>query len=240
MIKIGNCGWSYLNARRYFGNDWNNKFLSKLQAYAGLFDLVEINSTFYKIPKTKTAERWREEVDEINPGFEFTVKAPQIITHRDRFSSNKSFEAFEQIKEICKTLKAKILVFQSPASFKPNNENIKAVNKFFNKIDREGLIFVWEVRWERDWKKDIVTKVFSALDLNQCVDPLRQDCFFCKNLLYYRLHGFGRPMYNYTFTDDELEKIKDKSMSKKPVYVLFNNVSCYEDALRFKKILNES
>ena len=237
MIKIGNCGWSYLNAKNYFGESWEKQFKTKLQAYVKLFNLVEINSTFYRIPKVKTAEKWRKEADEINPEFEFTIKVSQIITHKDKFSSEKSFQAFTRMKEIANVLRAKILLFQSPTSFRPTKENLEKVKNFFEKIKREDLILVWGVRWRDSWTPEIVKNFFSSLDINQCVDPLRQECFYYKDLLYYRLHGFGQPMYNYQFSDEELKRVAEKCKEK--TYVLFNNGTCYEDALRFKGIMTQ-
>jgi uncharacterized protein YecE (DUF72 family) len=235
-IKIGTCGWSYLNARNYFG-DWKEKFVSKLQAYAKLFDLVEINSTFYRIPKISTVEKWRKEVDAINPDFEFTIKCSQLITHKDPFGKNAEF-VFGRMLEIAKKLRAKVLLLQSPSSFKPTEENLQKAGKFFNKIKRNDFILVWEVRWAENWTEDIVKRLFGKFCINQCVDPLRQEVFHAENVIYWRLHGFGHPMYNYDFSDEELKKIAEKvSREKKPHYVLFNNAGCYADALKFKKMI---
>jgi uncharacterized protein YecE (DUF72 family) len=238
MIRIGNCGWSYLNVKKYFEN-WEETFESKLQAYAKLFDLVEINSTFYRIPKLTTVEKWREQVDKINPKFEFTIKCSQIITHKDRFNSDLSIRTFDTMKEIANILRAKILLFQSPGSFKPAEENFERVKKFFKKIDRENFVLVWEVRWKKDWTPEIVKKLFSDLEINQCVDPFRQDCYYSKDLIYYRLHGFGKPsMYNYQYSDQELKALARRIKKEKmPVYILFNNSTCYEDGLRFRNFL---
>lgn len=236
MIKIGNCGWSYLNADNYFPQ-WEKKFASKLQVYAKLFELVEVNSTFYRIPKLSTAKKWREQADEVNEKFEFTVKVSQLVTHRNPFGK-QAFWAFDRMKEIAGELRAKILLFQSPASFKPSKENIDKSKKFFGKIDREGLTLVWEVRWAKDWGEEVVKRLFPELEVNQCVDPFRQNCFYSKDLVYYRLHGFGRPsIYNYDFSERELKELADKvKKEKKPVYVLFNNTACYENGLKFKEM----
>jgi len=239
MIKVGNCGWSYLNAKQYFGDEWKDKFLSKLQAYAKLFSLVEINSTFYRIPKITTAQRWRKEVDMVNPDFEFTIKCNQITTHKDKFSSSTSIWAFNQMKQIARALRTRILLLQSPASFKPTKDNLDKVKKFFKKVKREDFVLVWEVRWQKDWTPEIVKELFSELEINQCVDPFRQDCFFSKDVIYYRLHGLGKPsMYNYQFSDEELRQLSEKVKGKKDYYILFNNTTCYEDALKFNKILS--
>jgi uncharacterized protein YecE (DUF72 family) len=56
-IHVGCCGWSYLNEKE-FGDLLARNYTSKLQAYAQLFDCVEVNSTFYRIPRVSTAEKW--------------------------------------------------------------------------------------------------------------------------------------------------------------------------------------
>ena len=92
------------------------KYSTKLQAYAQLFDAVEINSTFYRLPRVSTAQKWRSKADAVNPKFEFTVKAYQGITHLHRFMG-ESTSLFTQLKEICRTLETSVVLFQSPASF---------------------------------------------------------------------------------------------------------------------------
>lgn len=239
MIKIGCCGYSYL----YPGNfikDWKKKYKSKLQAYVSLFDSVEINTTFYRIPKFSTAEKWRREADEINKKFEFTVKASGIITHTDKFGG-RSFWAFEQMKEICKRLKARILLLQSPVSFAPTDKNIEKMKKFFKKIKRGKLILTWEPRGKWWKNEDLIKEVCKKFNLINCVDLFRnKPQYFGKNkIAYFRLHGFGKPsMYSYNFSDKELKELKNKikKLKVKNVYVMFNNSWCYENGLKFKKL----
>ncbi len=239
-VKIGCCGWGFFQAKNFFGNDWKTVFKSRLQAYAKLFNVVEVNSTFYKLPKLSTAENWRDQALSVNKNFEFTVKVFRGITHTHKFSS-ESFELFENVKKIAKALKSKILLFQTPASFKPSKHNVGLLEKFFLNIDRDGFIIVLEVRWHDTWKKQLVYKLFKKLDLEQSIDCLRQDFSFNKKLFYYRLHGFGKPMYNHKFSNQELKKIKTIIVKNKkkgiPSYVFFNNYYMYEDALTFKKML---
>jgi uncharacterized protein YecE (DUF72 family) len=54
-----------------------------LAAYAARLPAVEINATFYRMPRESTLAGWRAEVP---PGFVFALKAPQRITHRKRLS----------------------------------------------------------------------------------------------------------------------------------------------------------
>ncbi len=235
MIKVGCCGYSYFRPSQYYGDSWRKKFKSVLSAYASKFNLVEINSTFYKIPQVKTAEKWLTEAREINKNFEFTVKAFQQITHIDKFAG-KSLEIYSKMKEICSALEAKILLFQSPAGFKPIEENVKNIRKFFMKANRGKLIFAWEPRGDW-WKKvDLIKEICEELDIICCVDPLRNS-YPWQKIAYFRLHGFGKPtMYNYKFSAEELKKVKSLAKNFKESYVLFNNIYMYEQALEFSKL----
>lgn len=242
MIVIGNCGYSYMRPAEFFGEDWKEKFKSVLQAYSKLFSSVEINSSFYRIPKVSTAEKWKKEADEINKDFIFTVKASQIITHIDKFSG-RSFWAFDQMKEICKALKARILLLQSPASWNPSDDNIKKMEKFFKKIKRENLILTWEPRGKWWDNPELIKEICKKFDIVNCVDPFRNvpQYFGKERITYFRLHGFGRPsMYNYNFSEEELKDLKDniEALKVNEIYIMFNNAFCYQNALEFEKIIS--
>lgn len=239
MIKIGCCGLGF-SASQHFGENWKQKYSSRLQAYATKFPVIEINTSFYRIPSLKVAKAWREEVDAVNKDFEFTLKVFQGITHADRFATRKSIQWFNEMKKVARVLRSKILLFQSPASFKPTEQNLKKVEKFFRAIDRDKLKLAWEVRWQDSWPQSVVKTLFSKLKLNQCVDPFRFDFCYAKDFVYYRLHGMGTfSMYSYKFTDKDFKILKPKLKSRKPVYVLFNNVWMFEDALRLARSLSK-
>lgn len=236
-IKVGACGWNYLSPERFLKPTGKE---SLLESYAKLFDLVEVNSTFYRLPRKTTPAKWRNEVDKLNKNFEFTLKVPKVITHTHKFSPEADW-AFESIKEIGRVLRSKILLFQTSAYFTPSKENIKKLRDFFKRNKREDFTLVLEVRWADKWTREIVFPLFEELELEQCVDPLRQDWLYNKRITYFRLHGFGSSMYNYAFTYEEIERIKKiaehESNSGKEVYILFNNANCYEDGLKLKSIL---
>jgi uncharacterized protein YecE (DUF72 family) len=52
-----------------------------LPRYAELFDTVEMNATFYRLPTPESVERWR---DAVPPGFVFAVKGSRYLTHLKR------------------------------------------------------------------------------------------------------------------------------------------------------------
>jgi uncharacterized protein YecE (DUF72 family) len=241
-VKVGTCGWGYLRPRDFGIEDWRTKFKTKLQCYVSLFKLVEVNSTFYKIPKFSTAERWRDEADEIDKEFEFTVKASQIITHKDKFRSKESIAAFDAMKGICKALRAKLLLLQTPASFKADQENIKSLKRFFKKVKLNGLRIVFEVRG-KSWSDEIVKELFQELDLVHCVDIFAREplTFSGNKILYLRLHGSppGDRMYYYEYNQKDLNWLKEKvrRIKAREKYVLFNNIWMYSSAREFLKLV---
>lgn len=241
-IIVGCCGWSYFRPKE-FSDKLVRPYGSTLRAYAQLFGAVEVNSTFYRIPQTSTAERWYREATEVNRRFLFTVKAYQAITHVYRFGK-QSVRFFDQIKAVAKQLHAPIVLFQSPASFQPSAANIKKMSVFLSHIERGRLLLAWEPRGRWFDHPDAIEEVCRAHRLMVCVDPFRNEPTFPSNRhnAYFRLHGFGRPsMYRYDFSRKELEDlgamIKSLPPSVKRAYIFFNNVACYQNALEFARMV---
>ncbi|MEM3730240.1 MAG: DUF72 domain-containing protein [Candidatus Bathyarchaeia archaeon] len=223
MIKVGCCG-----------------FPTSMKKYFESLMLVELNNTFYQYPRPETVEGWRNKAPE---NFEFTVKAHQDISHKAKMQINPgSIKAFEQMKQICKTLKSKVLLFQTPGSFRP--DRLVDAAKFFEGISRENLVFVWETRgasWETPETYKRLGEVLEKLNVTHVTDPLRIEPAYTGEIAYFRLHGLGEQMYYYQHSDMELQRLWNvvSSYERKcrEVYVLFNNLSMFDDALRFKQFL---
>jgi len=110
--------------------------------YYECFDLVEINRTFYKHPKTPTVKKWREEAPK---GFEFTVKANKVISHECKLEAkNSCINGFKQMRTICKILRVGILLIRTAATFTP--DKMHTAEGFFRKIPRNQLTLLWETR----------------------------------------------------------------------------------------------
>lgn len=215
--------------------------------------LLEVQKTFYKPMMQATAGKWRERASK---DFEFTVKAWQLITHPpssptyrkagvqvdnvDQYGSFKPtkpvFDAWDVIRERCKALATNVVVFQSPKSFNENKANMENLRAFFGSIERD-MKFVWE---PRGWQHKTIKTICDELDLVHAVDPFANDPV-THDLAYFRLHGSppGERMYRYKYTDDDLRQLYDKCEGYSQVYVLFNNDSMYEDALRFMEITKQ-
>ncbi|RFZ91253.1 DUF72 domain-containing protein [Mucilaginibacter conchicola] len=96
---------------------------SRLTYYASLFNSVEINSSFYRIPLARTVRRWSEEVPE---DFVFTFKLHRSVTHSlpGRFDMG-SLDAFMQAAG--STSKRACLLVQLPPKFGPDLRGLSAL-----------------------------------------------------------------------------------------------------------------
>lgn len=187
MIKVGCCGYP-----------------TSMKKYHESFDLVELNRTFYVYPQMSTVTGWRER-SPVN--FEFTIKAHQDISHKCRFEIKPSIQAFEQMKRICEALKARILLIQTPGSFRPVNLN-DAI-EFFHNVEREDLTIVWETRgpnWGKPGTRAILENILKTVDVPHVVDPFISTPAYSSNITYFRLHGTGK---NSTTTSIQMTNLKD-------------------------------
>ncbi|MEP6719563.1 MAG: DUF72 domain-containing protein [bacterium] len=247
--------------------------------YVELFSCVEVQQTFYQPSAIATLERWRAAAP---LDFEFVLKAWQLITHDAKSPTYRRLkkklsevekqeagyfrptaivkEAWEVTLACANALKAKTILFQCPASFKPTKESISNLKNFFAgteraDIDGGALNLCWEPRG--DWDPKVVQNLCEELHLWHVVDP-----FVSKSVtpdkLYYRLHG--KNGWRYEYDEAELRELAQKiagwqfearasatrssSVHDSPLpihepYVFFNNVRMIQDASRFQAIIQE-
>jgi uncharacterized protein YecE (DUF72 family) len=234
-IRIGCCGWS--EAQKDYYRD---------------FDMVEVQETFYQPGRIEKYEKWRNAAP---AGFEFSIKAWQLITHEpssptyrklrtmipaaknSRYGSFRPtvevFAAWEVMDMIAQALAAKTILFQTPSSFAPTPDNKRNLRAFFKKIDRRDYLLCWEPRG--DWPDPDVRRICGDLDLAHCVDPFKSRPMHGR-VRYFRLHG--RPGYNlrYRYEEDDLRQLLGM-IGRKTVYVLFNNLNMLRDARQFKRLI---
>lgn len=253
MIKLGCCGWSYFRVNDFLEDyrdvnpeekDWKEIYDHKVQAFADFFHLVEVNNTFYNLPQVKTAKKWKRLAREVNDDFEFTVKASKVITHKDRFASNKSVEKFKEVKTIAQALDSQLILLQTPPSFGPSQENKEDLDSFFSQIDRGNFKLVWEPRGDWEQNKGKIKDFCAEHDLIHCCDPFKLLPARETEISYLRLHGKppGDEMYKYTFKKKDLKKL-EKLLGKieaEKKYLLFNNYNMYEDLKKFDEVRKEN
>jgi uncharacterized protein YecE (DUF72 family) len=231
---VGCCGFALAQAR-----------------YFQAFRLLEVQQTFYQPPRLATLLRWRAAAPQ---GFEFTMKAWQLITHEpssptyrrlrvpipeSRHGRYGSFRCTDEVLaawratlEAAQALQATAIVFQCPASFTPSAAHVRNLRAFFRAITKDGAGFrlCWEPRG--DWDRRKVLELCEELGVSLAVDPFHSEPL-PPGWRYFRLHGIGG--YRYSYTHDDLRRLLDWCEGE--VYCLFNNVTMADDAQRFLMLL---
>ena len=232
IIQTGCCGFAEAQA-----------------SYFRHFPCVEINSTFYQLPKLATAARWRAAAP---ADFQFCLKAWQVITHRSssptykrtrldshdaqqcgHFGFNATIRwAWDETFAVAQELQAAVVVFQCAASFGQTKENIAHLKCFFEKAKRGKLLFGWEPRGA--WETEQIQALCRELDLVHVVDPFKIPPPVTGKIQYFRLHGVIGTRHKYT--DEELGRLREFCRAKPKTYCLFNNLSMIKDARRFMAV----
>lgn len=210
-IKIGCTGWSY--------EGWSGTFYPKslqnsywLKYYSKIFDITEINSTYYRVPSKFLAKKW----DYDTPShFRFTAKFPRTITHEKRLDNVKS-DVAEFLSEMS-PLKNKIFgfVIQLPPSL-PFDEARSRLLELFEYLPK-NYRYPIEGRHE-SWFSDEAIQFLC--EQNQClvwneVKGISNPTKITSDYVYLRLIGdrsipdseFGRVIKN---NDDKITKWAQK------------------------------
>lgn len=237
-IFIGTSGWSY--------NHWKDIFYPKevkntdwLSFYSKTFNSVEINNTFYNLPKEDIFESWRESV---SPGFVFSVKASRYLTHirglrGEKDSVNLFFKRVAFLQN-----KLGPILFQLPPKF----DDKDTFKKFLGFLPKH-LKIVFEFR-NKSW---YTKEVFDLLKKHRCIFCIHDNVqapspfWTTGNIAYIRMHG-AEGNYSGKYSEKELllfsERIKGIEGKVNEVYCYFNNdVNGFavENALLLKKLLGQ-
>lgn len=120
-LFVGTSGYSYKEWRgSFYPQDLPEKQM--LHFYGQQFSTVEINNTFYRMPRPSVLEAW---VHEVPPDFRFELKAPQRITHLLRLKN--AAESVGYFLKVAETLKNHLgaLLFQLPPNLKKDAPRLR-------------------------------------------------------------------------------------------------------------------
>jgi len=215
----GACGWNYWHWRGIFypeelrSWDW-------LKHYAGVFDTVEINASFYRLPERKTFERWRKSTPD---GFVFAVKASRYLTHVKKLADPE--EPLERLLEASGGLGEKRgpILFQFPPNWGIDLPRLEA----FLKLLPAGLRTAFEFRndtWHRDDLWSLLARYGAAycmMDSPGLPLHVKQTADFS----YVRMHSGGEATHG-NYTEKALKTWAERIgglLEGGDVYVYFNN-----------------
>jgi uncharacterized protein YecE (DUF72 family) len=170
-----------------------------LPYYSQVFNYVEIDSTFYNIPRELMVKNWNKRTPD---NFRFTAKFPKIITHEKKFKNvQKDLELFYKRME---PLKDKILslLIQLPPSYKLKEglDDFRSHDFFFEGDFRYAV----EVR-HSSWFSDLAYNFFKNNNISMVwsqMDRLRTPTVVTSDFVYLRLIGDRR------LADDQFGKIQ--------------------------------
>lgn len=225
-LRIGCSGWGY--------KDWLGPFYPKataqsdyLKFYSRVFDTVEIDSSFYRIPNAAMIANWSAGVPE---GFSFTAKLPKRMTHDKHLVGVENDLAYFQkvMKGFGKHLGS--VVAQMPPSFK-YEKDVEGLKDFLGLIDK-GIRYAIEFRHKSWFRNDIYKllrdyNVSMAWSINQYLETPTE---LTADFLYLRFLG-DREITQFTgIQKDQSEqmkkwvgKIEEQKDSFSDGFVFFNN-----------------
>ncbi len=170
-LRAGSSGFSY---KEWKGNFYpaTAKPAEFLKLYSAQIDTVEINATFYRMPKASVLEGWATQVPE---GFTFVLKASQSITHRSKLENVDDNVAY--LWNVAQSLGARLgpILFQLPPFLRRDDDKL---DRFLNALPKD-MRAVIEFR-HRSWFDDAVfTRLrdhgaalcFSDTDPKDAEDP---------------------------------------------------------------------
>lgn len=218
---IGCAGWTVAKEHAHL---FPNKG-THLERYAQFFNAVEINATFYRLPKADTVEKWREMVP---PDFRFAVKLSREITHNSRLKDLTNLPLFLERMGLLQEKLGPVLV-QLPPSLSYQEET--AVHFFTELRKLYNGIVVFEPRhvsWFNEPVEDMLTGFsISLVAADPPYSPQGTVPGAWPGLAYFRLHGSPK-LYYSEYDEAYLEELKSKVQAleqQAPVWVIFDNTA---------------
>lgn len=207
--------------------------------YAEYFDTVELNNSFYRLPKLGQFAEWR---DSAPKNFLFAVKASRFITHNLKLKNPKN--AVDNILSRAEELGPKLgpVLFQLPPRWTKNAERLDEFLGGLPKYHR----YVFEFR-EASWHCDEICSILRRYNAAYCIHEIagfHTDLTITADFTYVRLHGPGQGKYEGSYTDAQLRRwaaqIREWGERLKAVYIYFDNDQggfAAANALRLKELV---
>jgi len=219
-IRIGCSGWIYRHWRGLF---YPEKMAQRLwyAHYAETFDTVELNTSFYHLPKPETFTKW---CDQAPAGFRYAVKAPSFITHMKKLKdcAEPVDEFLRRARNLCDTIGP--ILYQLPPRW---GCNVERLEEFVALLPRD-LVHVFEFR-EKSWLCEQVLALLDRSGVSFCahdMPDLKTERWAAGPIAYVRFHG-GVGKYWGRYTDEALlawtDWIVAEAEAGRDVWCYFNN-----------------
>ena len=223
-VRIGCSGWNYdhwrngvFYAPRLPANEW-------LRVYAKRFETVEVNATFYRLPRRDTVARW---VVQSPADFTFAVKVSRYLTHIVRLRDTAKHLALllDRIEPLVRSPKLGALLWQLPPTFARDDERLAASLADFPPHLRHAIEFRHE-SWFADEVLELLRRHGVALVIADGPKVRRfQRHELTADFAFVRLHHGARGRRG-NYSETELEEWADRIdgwAANGDVYAYFNN-----------------
>jgi len=243
---IGLSGWSYPGWEEKFYHQKLNG-LEQLRFYGTQFNTVEINYSFYHIPKAQTFTAWASVVPK---DFRFSVKLHRMFTHDNYLILTDDLPIkLKTFLDHAGAMGEKFaaLLVQTPKSLPYDLERLRLFLQQLSKVTKALLYtprVVFEFRneqWLQQTTYDVLEEFKAGLVISQSSRyPIAKEA--TSNILYFRFHG-PEKMFDSSYTETQLSEHKkfiDGHTSVKDFFAYFNNTmhgQAIDDARKFKSIL---
>ena len=185
QLFIGCSGWSYTSWQGpFYPTNLDNKLW--LSYYSQVFNYVEVDSTFYRIPNQLMVKNWARRTPE---DFRFTAKFPKVITHDKKFKNvEKELSLFyDAMKPLRNKLLALLIQFPPYVKITEGLEALEQYDFFFD----DSFRYAVEVR-HPSWFSDLAYNFFSNNNIcmvwNQ-LDKIQSPPIVTTDFVYLRLIG---------------------------------------------------
>jgi len=210
------CGTSGFSYKEWKGSFYPEKHPDKemLSFYAGQLSAVEINNTFYRMPKENVLQAWSEKVPD---NFRFSIKASRKITHFKRLKEAQ--DECDYLFKVVRSLESKLgcILFQLPPNLKIDTDRLKT----FIELIPNDLKAAFEFR-HQTWLTDEIYQILNskncALVITETDEAPEAKFTETADWTYLRLR---RTQYSNNELTDRMEKIKQSNW--KDSFVFFKH-----------------
>jgi uncharacterized protein YecE (DUF72 family) len=220
-VRVGCSGWNYAHWREVVypkglpAKRW-------LEHYATLFDTVEVNNTFYRLPARTAAEGWAKQSP---PGFLFAVKASRYLTHIKRLTAMETGvqRFYERIEPLHQAGKLGPVLWQLPGNFRRDDERLASALEHLPP-GRHCFEFRHE-SWFVDEVYELLHGRGTCLVIGDSPERPFQTHELTADWTFIRFHH-GRRGRNGNYSKTEIEAWADRIARwrrKVDVYAYFNN-----------------
>jgi uncharacterized protein YecE (DUF72 family) len=238
-VRIGCSGWNYTS--------WRERFYPKglparlwLEHYSQVFDTVEVNNTFYRLPNRDAVANW---VKQSPDGFVFAVKASRYLTHIKRLADMDQGVGryWERIEPLADSPKMGPVLWQLPGNFQRDDDRLRHALERLPKRTRHCFEFRHESWFHEDVYK-LLRKHRAALVIGDTPERPFQTYEITAKWTFVRFH-YGRRGRNGNYSKTEIEEWAerlDNWRKEVEIYAYFNNdweAYAVHNAIELKRLL---